>query len=623
MKILLAVHTFFPNWRAGTEVYTLSLARTLRKCGQDVQIVCYEPAANSPPQVKGVDELYEDLPVHRIYFQPNYVSRLLHEYFNPQVENYLIGFYRRAQPDVVHVVHSMHLSAAAITAAKELGLPVVCTATDFWYICPTYRLLRVDNSICPGPVNFLECIRCYALPNPKRDAFFAKLAHWGPGVGALRSALEFTFHLPGLQSTPKLRNLRSLVERPRRLREVLSLVDVLIAPNQNTVRVLKHNGISPKRFVQLGFGLSLPRDLRTTKTPSQKLRLGFIGTLEFAKGPHLLLEAFRRLPNPKMQITLYGDRRIHPDYFARLQRIAASDPRIRFADTFPNERIGAVLADIDLLVIPSIWYENSPLVLYSAFATKTPVIVSDIGSLADAVCHGQNGLVFEVGNLEDLARQIDRVLEDPSLLEKLRQGIPAVKSIDQNVAELLEIYATLSLHPALLKPALNTPALSKWLESARREIPSSVSGVSFFERVRIRSLFKKRGARFGDYLELCRCQYTFESGRQVDLRFVWRVLRPLERNVTIVVQLFDEEEKSVSKSDHEIHELTGTNGSSARKFTAFLTSFRIPDGLPSGRYSVRLGLWDSARSSFIRPTSAWGWQEDESHNIRLRSIHVQ
>jgi glycosyltransferase involved in cell wall biosynthesis len=623
MRILLVVHTFFPNWRAGTEVYTLNIARTLRKLGHDVQIVCYEPAAGSPDRVAGVDETYEDLPVHRIYFQQSPGDRLLHEYFNPQVESYLIDFYRRVRPDVVHVLHAMHLSAATITAAKQLGLPVVCTATDFWYICPAYRLLRVDRSICPGPVNFLECMRCYALPNQKWDGYIANLSRLGPAAKLLTSALAFAFPVPGLKSRPKLRNLRSLIERPRRLREILNLVDVFIAPNQNTSRILKQNGISPKRFVELAYGLSLPRDLCTTKKPSPRLRLGFIGTFEYAKGPHLLLEAVRRLPDPRLEATLYGNRRTHPQYSARLQRIAASDGRIRFGDTFPNERIGAVLSDIDLLVIPSLWYENSPLVLYSAFATKTPVLVSNLGSLKDAVCHGRNGLVFEVGNAEDLARQIQRVLDDPSLLEQLREGIPAVKSIDQNVSELLEIYATLSVHPSLAKPLLGGPSLSKWLEAARREIPSSVSRVPFWERVRIRSLLKKRGARFGDYLELCRCQYAFEPDRQIDLRFVWRILRPVDRDMKVVIQLVDNEQNAVSRCDHDMNELMGSNGSAAHRLLAHLTSFRIPEGLPSGPYTFRLGLWDSARSDFIRPECVWGWQEEESHQVRLRSIHVR
>jgi glycosyltransferase involved in cell wall biosynthesis len=623
MRILLAVHTFFPNWRAGTEVYALNIARTLRKLGHQVQVVCYEPAAHFTAYVTGVDEFYEGLPVHRIYFNPNQPNRLLHEYFNSHIEKYLIDFYRRVRPDVVHVLHAMHLSAATITAAKQVGLPVVCTATDFWYICPTYRLLRVDNSICPGPVNFLQCMRCYALPNRKWDRAFASVARSEVLVRALGSACDFASHVPGLRSTSKLRQLQNVIARPRRLREILELVDVLIVPTQNTYRVLTQNGIKAKRFLILEYGLSLPPGIRTAKTPSQKLRIGYIGTLEYAKGPHILLRAFESLSKQEnLELVVYGDRRTHPDYFAHLQRIASSDRRIRFAEPFPNELIGSILSNIDLLVIPSIWYENAPLVLYSAFATKTPVVVSNTGSLVDVVCHGRSGLVFEVGNAEDLARQIELVLEDPSLLEKLRQGIPAVKSIDQNVSELLEIYATLSAHPSLTRPALDCSSLLKWLESARREIQPSGAPIAFWERARIRSLFKKRGARFGDNLELCRCQYVVESDRRIDLRFVWRVLHPLERNLKVMVELLDENDNDICKLDHQMDEFVGSNGSSAQGFAAYSTSLHTPRPLARGSYSIRVALWDSARAVTVPPTSVWGWQEDKSHSIRLRSVHV-
>jgi glycosyltransferase involved in cell wall biosynthesis len=220
--------------------------------------------------------------------------------------------------------------------------------------------------------------------------------------------------------------------------------------------------------VVLGFGLSLPPEIHVAKQPSRKLRLAFIGTLDHTKGPHVALEAVRRLPRDQaVELAVYGDPYANPLYFARLKQVAGSDPRIKFVGTFPNEQIGEILSRIDLLIIPSLWYENTPLVLYSAFATKTPVLVSNIGSLADAVRHGEGGLAFEMGNPEDLARQIQSVLDDRSLLERLRQGIPPVKPIEENATELVEIYAALSLNPKVAKAQMEITLLSKWLESVR------------------------------------------------------------------------------------------------------------------------------------------------------------
>jgi glycosyltransferase involved in cell wall biosynthesis len=93
-------------------------------------------------------------------------------------------------------------------------------------------------------------------------------------------------------------------------------------------------------------------------------------------------------------------------------------------------------------VVPSLWYDF-PLIIHEAFATKTPVIATNLGGMAEAVTHGVDGLLFERGDAADLAGQINRVLEEPGLLEHLREGIPPVKTIAEEVNELESIYREL------------------------------------------------------------------------------------------------------------------------------------------------------------------------------------
>jgi glycosyltransferase involved in cell wall biosynthesis len=622
MRIVLTVHTFFPHWRAGTEVYALNLARTLKDCGHDVRLVCYEPSANAPDDPEAIDDFYEELPVHRIRFNQVHPDMLLREYFNPRVEKYLIEFYRRVQPSLVHVLHSMHLSAATITAAQYLGIPVVCTVMDFWYICPTYRLLRVDNSICPGPVNFLQCARCYRSTDVKWNVM-AQLGRSDSIARVLRPVAEFVVAVPGLSSMHTLSKLRSIIERPRRLREIVSGVDMLIVPNKNTHRVLAENGITVNRVQILEFGLSLPADICPPKTSSANLRLAYIGTLDPTKGPHVALEALRRLPEQEaVELTVYGDPQANPPYFSRLKSIAGPDRRIKFAGTFPNAEIGRIFAGIDLLVIPSLWYENTPLVLYSAFASKTPVVVSNIGSLADAVRHGENGLVFEMGNSEDLARQIQHVLDDPAMLEKLRQGIPPVKPMEQNARELLEIYAALSAHPAVAKPPLNVASLSGWLEQFRSGSLSAAGHLGFWERAKVRSFFRRRLARFGDRLELCRFQSATDAGPQVNLHFVWRRVRHPDEDLTIVVQLLGDEDEVTFRADHRLGDAIRDDGCRMKDLATYSVPVQVPEQLHAGSYVVCLAVWDSSERRFLAPNRVRGWVEDRSENIRLGSIRL-
>src|SRR3989304_5417044 len=130
------------------------------------------------------------------------------------------------------------------------------------------------------------------------------------------------------------------------------------------------------------------------------LRVGFIGAFSPHKGAHILVEAFRRLKAG-------GGGRGRPLRPAPLPppprrrapgRRAPGVEGIRFRGAFPHQEIARVLGEMDVLVIPSVWYENSPLVLLTALAARLPVIVSDMGGLTELVRDGENGLVTPAGD---------------------------------------------------------------------------------------------------------------------------------------------------------------------------------------------------------------------------------
>jgi glycosyltransferase involved in cell wall biosynthesis len=120
--------------------------------------------------------------------------------------------------------------------------------------------------------------------------------------------------------------------------------------------------------------------------------------------------------------------------------MAAADSRISCLGTFPNREIGKVLSELDVLVIPSLWYENSPLVVHSAQAAKVPVIASDIGGLSEAITHEINGLLFERGNARALAVQIRRLAEDRVLLKHLSAQARQPKSMADYVDKIEDLY---------------------------------------------------------------------------------------------------------------------------------------------------------------------------------------
>ena len=167
------------------------------------------------------------------------------------------------------------------------------------------------------------------------------------------------------------------------------------------------------------------------------LRVGFIGTLAFHKGGHILIEAFQQLLAPGAILKLYGCSEEDQDYASSLQVRAGGNESIEFCGTFPNSQIAKVFEGIDVLVVSSLWYENTPLVVYSAQAARCPVVASDLPGLSAVIKNNENGLLFESGCSVDLEKQLTRLVTEDGLLHRLSANAPTPKSTELYVDELL------------------------------------------------------------------------------------------------------------------------------------------------------------------------------------------
>jgi glycosyltransferase involved in cell wall biosynthesis len=142
------------------------------------------------------------------------------------------------------------------------------------------------------------------------------------------------------------------------------------------------------------------------------VRFGFIGQLAAHKGTDLLIDAFRTLPAGYAELHIFGPEDQSPAYMTSLRK-KASGLNVFFRGTFPKEDMAAVLSGFDFLVIPSTWYENSPLVLLYALACHTPVIVSDVEGMTEFVEHGRNGYIFDRGSVNSLAQVMKAITDKP------------------------------------------------------------------------------------------------------------------------------------------------------------------------------------------------------------------
>lgn len=445
MRILFAVHQFFPDHRAGVEIVTLGLAREMKARGHEPFVLAARrsvPHSDLRPY-ETEDYEYEGIPVRRIGRPEEGLSRPYElNYRNEEMARRVGEYAREVRPDVVHFMHLQGLSSSAVPAVKRTGAPVVFTAADFWTVCPVVDLRRHDGVTCTGP-EVSHCVRCIASRNP--DPRVRKAAKVVPGL--LVKAADMISGTPLSRYSLPLRQIGAVGERPARIRENMELVDRFVAYTRLTRDLLSANGIGAGRWMVSPYGIDASNieEAAGMRQRSRTLRLGYVGTLAPHKGCDVLLKAFRSLP-PGVDATLsiHGDPKGYEPYLDELRALAADDPRITFQGPFARDEVGRVLSGIDALVVPSRWYENAPGVVFEAFAAGAPVVATDLGGLSEFVRHGENGLLFELEDADDLARQLGRLAAEPGLLERLSEGTGPVKTVREYAGELEELYASLA-----------------------------------------------------------------------------------------------------------------------------------------------------------------------------------
>jgi len=153
------------------------------------------------------------------------------------------------------------------------------------------------------------------------------------------------------------------------------------------------------------------------------------------------VRAFRRLPTDlPIELRIHGDLAKNPQFGATLRQLVGDHPGITLAGPFERAQLAEVMSGLDVLVAPSTWYENSPVVISEALAAGRPVIATDLGGMRDLVEHEVNGLLFGLADVEGLADALGRFATDPALRERLRRGIKPVRTIDEEVVDLIASY---------------------------------------------------------------------------------------------------------------------------------------------------------------------------------------
>lgn len=425
MKILKVIHGYPHRYSAGSEVYSQMLCHELAVQGHEVVVFtrqenAYKPEYSIEWEVDPIRPSIKICLINMAHAKDGYQHANVDVAFNEVLCEY--------QPDLVHVGHLNHLSTSLIEQAHKKELPIIFTLHDFWLMCPRGQFLQGINSktedlypVCESQENDKCARHCYWRYFGSQDDV-EDMRYWTEWVG----------------------------KRMKHTKHMSALVDLFIAPSRYLMnRFINDFSIPSSKITYLDYGFYRDRLLGRKRAAEKDFVFGYIGTHKQAKGIFHLIQAFSQ--NYKTaRLKIWGTP-LQPFTHSLKVYIKSLGPevekRIDWMGGYKNE---AILVDVfnhvDAIVVPSIWGENSPLVIHEALEAKVPVITADYGGMKEYIQHEVNGLLFKHRDPIDLAKQMKRLMSEPLLATKVTQQgylqsedgrIPCIK---EHVLEIIALY---------------------------------------------------------------------------------------------------------------------------------------------------------------------------------------
>jgi glycosyltransferase involved in cell wall biosynthesis len=410
MKVLLVLHGYPPEETAGTELYAEEAANALAALGHDVHVFAANPAARRPTHRT---EMRGAIAVERflgdVRAEPDGVRPLR----DGAAEAAFATTLEQFRPDVAHVISVELLSTELVRLAKAAA-PTIVAPTDFSFACPSVHIPVGRRHRLRGRLWGLNCFGHTEARNPR----------W---VGAL------------LRRRRLGRRIRWHLGRADALREALRSADLVLTPSEFVRRVYVDFGVDPGRIEALPLGLEIDH-VPAPRPSNPHPRIGYLGAFARDKGADLLVDAFRQVDAPDVELVLRG-RTIDPAYAAAVSHAAATDPRIELGHAVEG-RVLDFLATLDLLVVPTRVHESFSRVAREAFVAGVPVLAAAAGALPEIVIPETNGALFTAGEVDDLRRSLAQLVA-PGALERLH-NFPQVKTMDEHARELVVRYERLA-----------------------------------------------------------------------------------------------------------------------------------------------------------------------------------
>jgi glycosyltransferase involved in cell wall biosynthesis len=430
MRVIQTTGFYFPNSTGGTEVYVDALAKHLREHG----IKCIVAA----PSQTSSHYFHQGIEVFR-YPVPEKMARIEIQGRRPpprfnEFERWLID----QGADVYHQ-HSWTTGCGLshLDAAKRHGLKTVLTVHVATNICLRGTMLFEGSGICDGVIEAQRCASCWLQSKGVPRTVAKYVAKLPEGSGAISLVPRIG---------PMLAAKALAARRKADIKKMACLADRVIVPCHWVYDALVNNGLPQQKLILNRQGIDYkPVTIRTKRTCTT-LRFGFLGRWDPVKGIHIIVEAFKRLPNDRpveLVVCATGLQHCPIDYSDKVRHSAGLDRRIRSLSPIDHEQVGSYLAEIDVLLVPSQCLETGPIVVLEAFSVGTPVVGSDIGGIKELITNEQNGLLVTHDSVGSWTDAMSRLVDDRGLLERLRNGVGSVRTMSKVANDMAAIYREL------------------------------------------------------------------------------------------------------------------------------------------------------------------------------------
>lgn len=442
-----------PHYIGGTEIYVSGLVDNLKRRGHCCQVVYIEAfCQKNAKDIYVIHENYSGIMINIIRVN-TYYHKLEFLIFDTELREKLIEKFQsiilKFQPDLIHM-HPVQLGfdAYLIKSLAKQGHKVIFTYHTPTISCARGDLLFMGREVCDGKIIQQRCTQCMfhkkSIPT-WISKFLSKISlSWYQFAYNKVSKFLIIKKFKSFVSIPILIN-----ERIKSWDQAISYVTKFIAVSKWVEQIIIKNNVAKKKvaLIRHGFRSNLNQNV---EEPTEIVKFGYLGRIATVKGIQILLEALRKIPkdiNYEFEFYSHDFNKINKNseeenLISSIYRLEKKDHRIRIISKNSVEILSiiTVIAKWDALIIPSVWLESGPQVIYESFAVKTPIIGSNRGGIAELVQEGKTGFLFEPGNSDQLKDLLITCSRNPVKLRALRANITSVRTMDDVTEEMLNIY---------------------------------------------------------------------------------------------------------------------------------------------------------------------------------------